>query len=86
MKVLAIDIGGNRVKVLVSGHTEVRKFPSGPTDPWADGWRSARRLNVVTAARYLLAATFGNVHGVHKPGHVKLVVNELRATGTTMMT
>jgi fructose-bisphosphate aldolase, class II len=32
----------------------------------------ARRLNVVTGGRYLLAATFGNVHGVYKPGHVKL--------------
>lgn len=32
----------------------------------------ARRLNVVPGARYLLAATFGNVHGVYKPGHVKL--------------
>jgi fructose-bisphosphate aldolase class II len=32
----------------------------------------ARRLNVVRGARYLLAATFGNVHGVYKPGHVKL--------------
>jgi fructose-bisphosphate aldolase class II len=31
----------------------------------------ARRLNTVQA-RYLLAATFGNVHGVYKPGHVKL--------------
>jgi fructose-bisphosphate aldolase class II len=31
----------------------------------------ARRLNPV-GARYLLAATFGNVHGVYKPGHVKL--------------
>jgi polyphosphate glucokinase len=34
MKVLAIDIGGNSVKVLVSGDTgerEPRKFPSGPT-------------------------------------------------------
>ena len=31
----------------------------------------ARRLNVVKGARYLLAATFGNVHGVYKPGHVK---------------
>jgi polyphosphate glucokinase len=31
MKVLAIDIGGNSVKVLVSGQTEPRKFPSGPT-------------------------------------------------------
>jgi len=32
----------------------------------------ARRLNEVRGARYLLAATFGNVHGVYKPGHVKL--------------
>ena len=33
MKVLAIDIGGNSVKVLVpvTGETEPRKFPSGPT-------------------------------------------------------
>jgi fructose-bisphosphate aldolase class II len=32
----------------------------------------ARRLNGVQGSRYLLAATFGNVHGVYKPGHVKL--------------
>ncbi|HET6363649.1 MAG TPA: class II fructose-bisphosphate aldolase [Nitrospirota bacterium] len=32
----------------------------------------ARRLNGVQRGRYLLAATFGNVHGVYKPGHVKL--------------
>jgi len=32
----------------------------------------AGRLNSVKGARYLLAATFGNVHGVYKPGHVKL--------------
>lgn len=32
----------------------------------------ARRLNGIKGARYLLAATFGNVHGVYKPGHVKL--------------
>jgi fructose-bisphosphate aldolase class II len=32
----------------------------------------ARRLNAVTGARYLFAATFGNVHGVYKPGAVKL--------------
>lgn len=32
----------------------------------------ARRLNGIAGARYLLAATFGNVHGVYKPGHVKL--------------
>jgi fructose-bisphosphate aldolase class II len=32
----------------------------------------SRRLAVVKGARYLLAATFGNVHGVYKPGAVKL--------------
>jgi fructose-bisphosphate aldolase class II len=32
----------------------------------------AMRLNAITGGRYLLAATFGNVHGVYKPGHVKL--------------
>jgi len=31
----------------------------------------AKRLNTI-GARYLLAATFGNVHGVYKPGSVKL--------------
>ena len=30
MKVLVIDIGGNSVKVLVTGGAEPRKFPSGP--------------------------------------------------------
>ena len=30
MKVLVIDIGGNSVKVFVTGETEPRKFPSGP--------------------------------------------------------
>jgi len=30
MKVLVIDIGGNSVKVLVTGGTDPRKFPSGP--------------------------------------------------------
>jgi fructose-bisphosphate aldolase class II len=29
-------------------------------------------LNAIHGARYLLAATFGNVHGVYKPGQVKL--------------
>lgn len=32
----------------------------------------ARRLGAVKGARFLLAATFGNVHGVYKPGQVKL--------------
>src|SRR6202000_1422968 len=33
--------------------------------------------------RYILAATFGNVHGVYKPGHVKLrpsVLKEIQDT------
>ena len=32
----------------------------------------ARRLGAIKGAKFLLAATFGNVHGVYKPGHVKL--------------
>jgi len=32
----------------------------------------ASRFDAVKGARYLLAATFGNVHGVYKPGHVTL--------------
>jgi polyphosphate glucokinase len=31
MNVLAIDVGGTDVKVLATGQTEPRKFPSGPT-------------------------------------------------------
>jgi fructose-bisphosphate aldolase class II len=38
----------------------------------------ANRLNSV-GARYLLAATFGNVHGVYKPGQVKLKPSVLKA-------
>jgi polyphosphate glucokinase len=30
MKVLAVDVGGTHVKILVSGQTEARKFDSGP--------------------------------------------------------
>jgi len=38
----------------------------------------ARRLNAIKGACYLLAATFGNVHGVYKPGAVKLKPTILR--------
>lgn len=38
----------------------------------------ARRLNAVAGGRYMLAATFGNVHGVYKPGQVKLKPSILR--------
>src|SRR5881227_4509009 len=37
----------------------------------------ARKLNPI-GGRYLLAATFGDVHGVYKPGHVKLKPEVLR--------
>jgi fructose-bisphosphate aldolase, class II len=43
-----------------------------------DMLETARRLNTVKGARYLVAATFGNVHGVYKPGHVKLKPTVLR--------
>ncbi|MGF7235731.1 MAG: class II fructose-bisphosphate aldolase [Frankia sp.] len=37
-----------------------------------DMWRTAEVLGVGEKGRYMLAATFGNVHGVYKPGNVKL--------------
>jgi len=46
-----------------------------------DALRVAEVLGTGERGRYLLAATFGNVHGVYKPGHVKLrpeLLNELQ--------
>jgi fructose-bisphosphate aldolase class II len=37
-----------------------------------DALRTAEILGTGERGRYLLAATFGNVHGVYKPGNVKL--------------
>jgi len=37
-----------------------------------DALAVAERLGLGERGRYMLAATFGNVHGVYKPGHVKL--------------
>ena len=37
-----------------------------------DALATAAALGVGEKGRYILAATFGNVHGVYKPGHVKL--------------
>jgi fructose-bisphosphate aldolase, class II len=37
-----------------------------------DALRTAELLGTGENGRYLLAATFGNVHGVYKPGNVKL--------------
>jgi fructose-bisphosphate aldolase class II len=48
----------------------------------ADALRTAEVLGTGEKGRYLLAATFGNVHGVYKPGNVKLrpeILHELQA-------
>src|SRR6204780_593542 len=37
-----------------------------------DALTTADALGLGERGRYILAATFGNVHGVYKPGHVKL--------------
>jgi fructose-bisphosphate aldolase class II len=37
-----------------------------------DALATAEALGTGENGRYILAATFGNVHGVYKPGHVKL--------------
>jgi fructose-bisphosphate aldolase, class II len=37
-----------------------------------DALATAEALGLGEKGRYILAATFGNVHGVYKPGHVKL--------------
>src|SRR5580692_10445762 len=38
----------------------------------ADALATAEAVGLGERGRYILAATFGNVHGVYKPGHVKL--------------
>jgi fructose-bisphosphate aldolase, class II len=46
-----------------------------------DAIATAEALGLGERGRYILAATFGNVHGVYKPGHVKLrpsVLNEIQ--------
>jgi fructose-bisphosphate aldolase class II len=48
-----------------------------------DAVRTAEALGTGERGRYLLAATFGNVHGVYKPGNVKLrpeILKELQQT------
>jgi fructose-bisphosphate aldolase class II len=37
-----------------------------------DALATAEAVGLGERGRYMLAATFGNVHGVYKPGHVKL--------------
>jgi fructose-bisphosphate aldolase, class II len=57
-------VGGEEDGVKASASAKLYTTPE-------DTLEVARRLNSI-GARYLLAATFGNVHGVYAPGHVKL--------------
>ncbi len=59
-------VGGEEDGVSAEGAPE--KLYTTPEDML----EAARRMNEVEGARYLVAATFGNVHGVYKPGHVQL--------------
>jgi fructose-bisphosphate aldolase class II len=48
-----------------------------------DALATAEALGLGERGRYILAATFGNVHGVYKPGHVRLrpaVLKEIQET------
>jgi len=58
-------VGGEEDGVKASAAAKLYTTPE-------DTLEVARRLNAIEGGRYLLAATFGNVHGVYKPGHVKL--------------
>jgi fructose-bisphosphate aldolase, class II len=58
-------VGGEEDGVQASASAKLYTTPE-------DTLEVARRLNAVAGGRYLLAATFGNVHGVYKPGHVQL--------------
>jgi fructose-bisphosphate aldolase class II len=66
--VLEVEIGvvGGEEDGVVGEINE--KLYSTPEDALA----TAEALGLGERGRYILAATFGNVHGVYKPGHVKL--------------
>jgi fructose-bisphosphate aldolase class II len=65
LEVEAGVVGGEEDGVAASA---AAKLYTTPEDTQEVAWR----LNAVSGARYLLAATFGNVHGVYKPGQVEL--------------
>jgi fructose-bisphosphate aldolase, class II len=72
--ILEIEVG------VVGGEEDGLKASAGAklyTTP-EDTFEVARRLVPIARGPYLLAATFGNVHGVYKPGHVKLEPSILR--------
>ncbi len=64
-------VGGEEDGIKASGAAKLYTTPD-------DTLEVARRLNPVGRG-YLLAATFGNVHGVYAPGHVKLQPSILKA-------
>jgi fructose-bisphosphate aldolase class II len=63
---LEIGVVGGEEDGIVGAINE--KLYSTPEDALA----TAKALGLGERGRYMLAATFGNVHGVYKPGHVKL--------------
>jgi len=65
LEVEAGVVGGEEDGVKASAASKLYTTPE-------DTLEVARRLNAIKGVRYLLAATFGNVHGVYKPGHVTL--------------
>jgi fructose-bisphosphate aldolase class II len=65
LEVEAGVVGGEEDGIKASASAKLYTTPE-------DTLEVARRLNAVQGAHYLLAATFGNVHGVYKPGQVKL--------------
>jgi len=58
-------VGGEEDGVRASAAAKLYTTPE-------DTLKVARRLRAVSPGPYLLAATFGNVHGMYKPGQVKL--------------
>jgi fructose-bisphosphate aldolase class II len=58
-------VGGEEDGIRASASAKLYTTPE-------DTLEVARRVNASSGPPFLLAATFGNVHGVYKPGHVKL--------------
>lgn len=73
LEVEAGVVGGEEDGVNNEG-TPAEKLYTTPADMVA----VARALREVKGGRYMFAATFGNVHGVYKPGNVKLKPTILR--------
>jgi len=71
-------VGGEEDGIQASGAAKLYTTPE-------DTLEVTRRFNAVPGARYLLAATFGNVHGVYKPGHVKLKPSILKECQDTVV-